>query len=161
MSINKIVLNTDSGEQVLVDLTGDNVTADKMLQGTTAHDKAGENITGTIESFDGSYECSGESTGGGGTAIEAWTGTVSVFAGLGSGAPTLYYTDETLTPQIIGNGSAIYAEITIVAGTILYFSTHVDFTTMDNVEDVTGYNDAGEHCSVIHPTANGFTLSNQ
>ena len=47
MAINKIVLNTENGEQVLVDLTGDNVTPDKMVVGTIAHDKSGEKITGT------------------------------------------------------------------------------------------------------------------
>lgn len=47
MAINKIVLNTDKGEQTLVDLTGDTVTADKMIVGTIAHDKSGEKITGT------------------------------------------------------------------------------------------------------------------
>lgn len=40
----KIVLS--SGE-VLIDLTGDSVTADKMLEGVTAHDKSGKLITGT------------------------------------------------------------------------------------------------------------------
>lgn len=40
----KIVLS--SGE-VLIDLTGDSVTAEKMLADTTAHDKSGKLITGT------------------------------------------------------------------------------------------------------------------
>lgn len=35
------------GNQVLIDLTKDTVAAEKMLKGTTAHDKAGEIITGT------------------------------------------------------------------------------------------------------------------
>lgn len=43
-SVNKVVL----GDEVLLDLTADTVTAAKMLQGTTAHDKAGKSITGTI-----------------------------------------------------------------------------------------------------------------
>ena len=33
---------------VLMDLTADTVTADKLLSGTTAHDKSGAPITGTI-----------------------------------------------------------------------------------------------------------------
>lgn len=32
----------------LIDLTADTVTADTLLSGTTAHDKAGESITGTV-----------------------------------------------------------------------------------------------------------------
>lgn len=37
------------GGQTLIDLTGDTVTADKMLKGTTAHGKDGELVTGTCE----------------------------------------------------------------------------------------------------------------
>ncbi len=33
--------------EALMDLTGDNVTADKLLAGTTAHDKTGAQVTGT------------------------------------------------------------------------------------------------------------------
>lgn len=41
--VNKVVY----GGTVLIDLTGDTVTADKVLAGYTAHDKSGETITGT------------------------------------------------------------------------------------------------------------------
>lgn len=40
---NKIIL----GDEVLMDLTSDTVTPDKMLKGATAHDKSGAPITGT------------------------------------------------------------------------------------------------------------------
>lgn len=43
MAKNKIIY----GGQVLIDLTGDTVTADKLAQGITAHDRSGEVITGT------------------------------------------------------------------------------------------------------------------
>ena len=43
MARNKIIL----GDEVLIDLTADSVTPEKMLNGITAHDKAGERITGT------------------------------------------------------------------------------------------------------------------
>lgn len=42
---NKVVL---SNGQVLIDLTQDTVTADKMLAGTTAHDKSGAPVSGTL-----------------------------------------------------------------------------------------------------------------
>lgn len=42
MAVNKVVYGTT----VLVDLTGDTVTADKLMQGYTAHDKSGALITG-------------------------------------------------------------------------------------------------------------------
>ena len=44
MAVNKVVYGTT----VLVDLTGDTVTADKLLKGATAHDASGEPITGTM-----------------------------------------------------------------------------------------------------------------
>lgn len=43
MGYNKIVYDNNT----LIDLTNDTVTADKMIQGTTAHDKAGNLIVGT------------------------------------------------------------------------------------------------------------------
>lgn len=42
MSINKVVY----GGKTLIDLTGDTVTADKLLSGITAHGKDGELVTG-------------------------------------------------------------------------------------------------------------------
>ena len=39
--INKIIY----GGKVLIDLTGDTVTADKLLENMTAHDKSGATVT--------------------------------------------------------------------------------------------------------------------
>ena len=50
MAVNKIVLNTDDGEQVLVDLTGDSVTPETLAEGVTAHGANGEPIVGTMRS---------------------------------------------------------------------------------------------------------------
>ena len=44
MARNKVVY----GSEVLVDLTADTVTADTLAEGVTAHDKAGNAITGTL-----------------------------------------------------------------------------------------------------------------
>ena len=43
MGVNKVVL----GSVVRLDLTGDSVTPQTLLSGATAHNKAGEVITGT------------------------------------------------------------------------------------------------------------------
>lgn len=43
MAINKVIY----GGEVLLDLTGDTVTPDKLLSGTTTHDKSGTLIEGT------------------------------------------------------------------------------------------------------------------
>ena len=49
MGISKVEINNADGtKNVLVDLTGDTVTADKMLENETAHGADGEPITGTI-----------------------------------------------------------------------------------------------------------------
>ena len=50
MPINKVLYGT----QVLMDLTEDTVTADKLAKGETAHDASGEQITGTLETESGS-----------------------------------------------------------------------------------------------------------
>ena len=44
MGINKI----QYGNTTLIDLTSDTVTADKLMQGYTAHDRSGAVINGTI-----------------------------------------------------------------------------------------------------------------
>ena len=49
MAVNKVVL----GEDTLIDLTADTVSADKLAKGTTAHDMAGEPIVGTMEAGGG------------------------------------------------------------------------------------------------------------
>lgn len=45
MAINKVIY----GGRTLIDLSGDTVTADKILDGFTAHDKKGDIITGTCK----------------------------------------------------------------------------------------------------------------
>lgn len=44
MAVNKVVYDGTT----LIDLTGDTVTEDTLLVGTTAHDASGEQITGTM-----------------------------------------------------------------------------------------------------------------
>lgn len=44
MAANKIIY----GGRTLIDLTGDSVTPKTLLEGTTAHDKRGQTITGAV-----------------------------------------------------------------------------------------------------------------
>lgn len=44
MAINKVIFDNS----VLIDLTSDTITADKLMQGYTAHDRTGATITGLI-----------------------------------------------------------------------------------------------------------------
>ena len=45
MAVNKVVY----GSRTLLDLTKDTVASDKLVSGYTAHDKAGNAITGTLK----------------------------------------------------------------------------------------------------------------
>ena len=52
MKANKVILNGET----LIDLTADTVTPDKLAVGATAHDKSGNQITGTLEVGGGEVE---------------------------------------------------------------------------------------------------------
>lgn len=43
-AVNKVVINNST----VIDLTSDTVQADKLINGFTAHNKAGEQITGSL-----------------------------------------------------------------------------------------------------------------
>lgn len=45
MSVNKVAVNGET----IIDLTEDSVTPETLIKGTTAHNKAGEPITGSLE----------------------------------------------------------------------------------------------------------------
>ena len=49
MAVNQYVNKVVYGNNILIDLTGDTVTADKILSGYTAHINSGEIVTGTCE----------------------------------------------------------------------------------------------------------------
>ena len=52
MTVNKV----EYAGKVLLDLTEDTVTADKLISGAIAHDKTGAKIVGTLEDVgDGKY----------------------------------------------------------------------------------------------------------
>lgn len=73
MAVSKIVYDG----RALIDLTADTVTADALLSGTTAHDKAGNAITGAL-TFATVYTGSGARTQASaqtGTSIWIWGDT--------------------------------------------------------------------------------------
>lgn len=78
--------------RVLIDLTGDSVSSDKLLVGETAHDKSGAEIVGTIPKQEGTTITPGEQeqiavlagtyvigdikVGPAGSSLESWTFTL-------------------------------------------------------------------------------------
>ena len=60
MAVNKVVY----GDTTLIDLTGDTVTADKLLLGYTAHDKSGQPIQGTYDGDKATHQDIDEILGG-------------------------------------------------------------------------------------------------
>ena len=56
MAVNKVVMNTANGEETLIDLTGDTVTADTLAEGVTAHDASGARIVGTMSANQDIYQ---------------------------------------------------------------------------------------------------------
>ena len=48
MAVNKVVMNTENGQETLIDLTEDTVTAETLAEGITAHDATGQVVRGTM-----------------------------------------------------------------------------------------------------------------
>ena len=89
MAVNKVVL----GEDTLIDLTGDTVSADKLAKGTTAHDMAGEPIVGTMEAGGGKvYTFTDGLTETDGTV--KWNLNDRIKAGTGEGSVTINVNNE-------------------------------------------------------------------
>lgn len=91
-TVNKVIY----GGEVLIDLTGDTVTPDKLLSGITAHDKSGAKITGTC-----TYDAD---------TSDATAGVAEVLAG-----KTAYVSGAKITGTMKNNG-AVAGSITTKAG---------------------------------------------
>lgn len=123
MGINKV----QYGNTTLIDLTSDTVTADKLLQGYTAHDRTGAIITGTA-------------TGGGGSVTQDQDGFIVLpptGGGGGGGASNIVFGNftagtagnaQTVNIDYSGNGYPVYVGIYpsdgFVTSSSLYTATH-------------------------------------
>lgn len=95
MAINKVVY----GDSTLVDLTGDTVTAEHLEQGYTAHDKAGNPVTGTLTQPSGPHRTSDDLTVSG--------ATVTAPAGIYDASASKSVATGSITPSASVSGSVI------------------------------------------------------
>ena len=143
-----------SGGAEYPELTNEGTSADLRKDKELINDD-GEVVVGTMETFDGSYECSDESTGGGG-GTEAWTGTVYGQSGLGDLPDTsVCYIDETLSFRQITIPPREGATITIAAHTFISKCSISEFSQVNGsyIETMQRF------ANVVLPTADGFTVS--
>lgn len=56
MAVNKVVINRDGEEKVIMDVTDSTVTPETLAEGETAYDKSGARILGTMKAGSGSVE---------------------------------------------------------------------------------------------------------
>lgn len=73
MAVNKVVF----GAVTIIDISDGTVTPSAMREGITAYGSNGEKLVGTIENYDGSHECSGVGSAGGGIDTSDATATAS------------------------------------------------------------------------------------
>lgn len=125
MAANKVDL---SGKTIL-DLTGDSVTPDAMLEGVTAHNAAGEPISGRLkggaykiaatDNVDGSQNLAIVDAVSGGDAEGSKTVTFSG-GGAGTVADIYYALDGAMQTAKIGATSPSSVELTVDSGTTIF-----------------------------------------
>ena len=107
MAINKVVLN----DVVKLDLTGDTVTADKLKQGETAHDAAGNPVTGTLTITTPTLTV----TTNAGASVTATKGSLSVSGTADSSGSCVLGLPEfgewTVTASLSGNTATVTANV--------------------------------------------------
>ena len=138
MAVNKIVLNTDDGEQVLVDLTGDSVSEGTLFKGETAHAANGEKIVGafTLESEMSEQDAlieqiktalQGKTAGGGGGSgegVETCNVTLNSFNDIGAVAYTSFEGGMTLPHMIKSDDKNITLTNVVCGSAIAFYNTY-------------------------------------
>ena len=116
MAVNKVIL----GEDTLIDLTADTVSADKLSKGVTAHDMAGEPIVGTMEAGGGASadeatiitNAEGKlETVIGGKYVDALVDGPTIATVYGTGQDVSKYITYNVMKQLIAKGDRLRANI--------------------------------------------------
>lgn len=124
--------------------------ASDLLSGKELIDDEGNVVTGTIGTYDGSYECSGESTGGSGSGIETCTVTITL-----NGCDISYihittYNGEKIESSTLLGITGTVEIVNVVCGTSILITTssygiaNSSLTTMSStggveIGEITGY----------------------
>lgn len=142
-------------------------TAADIRSGKTAYVN-GSKVTGTMADFDGSYECSGDSTGGssGGAAVETCTVNINVTRG-GNPSERLYgytctaFVDGAYTPRYSqnilyggGDDGTVFSNVTltdVVCGSIITLSLEGDGQWWEFSTENIGILQYGSASSSVYP----------
>lgn len=126
MAVNKVIY----GGNTVIDLTGDTVTSDNLVEGVVAHDKSGASITGTnpyektttdaevtsqadlIAQIQTALEGKTAAGGGGGSTLETCTVTLAGYASYAygntlNGDTMAYYMCDSSSPGVFVKNSTV------------------------------------------------------
>ena len=145
-NVSKVIYNGET----LIDLTEDTVEAGKMLSGTTAHDKAGEVIVGTIVNVGSENEI-----------IEQKAQEITIVAGLHDGSGKVKISpveQDKIIPGNIKDGVTVLGVTGDYVGRtpITQAKTATPYTTAQIVAPDTGY----EYLSQVSVDAIAYNLVN-
>lgn len=131
MAVNKIVMNTENGEKVLMDLTADTVTPDTLAEGATAHDASGNKITGRM------------AAGSGGLPVQAdWAQTDSTAPDFIKNKPFCETHSDTLvwdgTFGVMDEGFGLFTKISDAVPTADDFTNGATLNIAGETLEITG-----------------------
>lgn len=157
MANNKIIYNG----KTLIDLTGDTVTADKLLNGIIAHDKSGEAITGTCN-FDANTQDATVAQSeilNGKTAYVRGSKLTGSMPNNGAVTGTISEKEGTYTiPQGYHDGSGSVAIDSTEQAKLVPANIREGVTVLGVVGAMTGTEDAKPQSKTVTPTATAQTV---
>jgi len=175
MAVNKVIY----GGNTVIDLTGDTVTAESLVEGVIAHDKSGKSVTGTnpyektatdtevasqtdlisqivtaLEGKAAGGDSGGGDSGGSGAAIETCTVTIEEIIIPMMGTDTVYYVDESLTEREVPFDMAGITIANVAKGTLICITNQNvgasnEYTIVTNGSVVAWF---VANCFIVHVT---------